>query len=235
MKLIERLYSKKDKKGKWRSYGKYLCLFCLQEVVKLTGLGERCKSCGCQQYSEEKNKKISQSNKGKKHTKEHNEKISTSMKGKKHTKEHNEKIALTNKKNYTEERKQKISFGNKGKSKTKEHKQKLKESHADKIGELSPNWQGGISFEPYSPEFNKEKKQQVLERDNYTCQCPDCEHKINLLDVHHIDYNKKNSSLENLVTLCRSCHIKTNGKNNRQNYTEFYKKIMINRFMECLL
>ena len=103
------------------------------------------------------------------------------------------------------------------------------------FGELAPNWVDGKSFEPYSPEFNKEKKQQVLERDNYECQNPNCEHLSEGLDVHHIDYNKKNSNLENLTTLCDSCHTKTNGKNNRQYWTNYYQSIMINRIMECLL
>lgn len=30
------------------------------------------------------------------------------------------------------------------------------------------------------------------------------------LDVHHIDYDKKNSDPLNLVPLCRSCHLRTN-------------------------
>ena len=104
-----------------------------------------------------------------------------------------------------------------------------------RYGEGSPNWQNGISFEPYSPEFNKEKKVQVLERDNYECQNPNCNHLSEGLDVHHIDYDKKNNSLENLTILCKSCHAKTNGKNNRQYWTEFYQNIMVNKIMDCLL
>ena len=104
-----------------------------------------------------------------------------------------------------------------------------------KSGIYSPVWNNGSSFEPYSPEFNKPLKQSILERDNYTCQCPDCEHKTDLLDVHHIDYNKKNNNSENLITLCKSCHGKTTYKNNKNYFTEFYQNIMINRIMECLL
>ena len=92
-----------------------------------------------------------------------------------------------------------------------------------RFGELSPTWDGGKSFEPYSPEFNKPLKQSILERDNYTCQYPDCNHSSERLIVHHIDYNKKNSNPENLIILCNSCHSKTNGKNNRQYWTEFYQ------------
>ena len=128
------------------------------------------------------------------------------------------------------------------KSKISESKKEKKLKHSDEwkrehslgmLGILNPNWNNGSSFEPYSPEFNKEKKTQVLERDNYTCQNPNCEHLSEGLDVHHINYDKKNSNPENLISLCKSCHIKTNF--NRQYYTEFYQNIMINRIMECLL
>ncbi|TXH47080.1 MAG: HNH endonuclease, partial [Desulfurellales bacterium] len=30
------------------------------------------------------------------------------------------------------------------------------------------------------------------------------------LQVHHIDYDKKNSHPDNLIALCHSCHMKTN-------------------------
>lgn len=37
-------------------------------------------------------------------------------------------------------------------------------------------------------------------------------------DVHHIDYDKKNNNPENLITLCHSCHAKTNS--NREYWTK---------------
>ena len=130
------------------------------------------------------------------------------------------------------------SEGNKGKKKSEEHRQKMKENHADfsggnhpmygvhRFGEDSPNWSGGKSFEEYGIEFNKPLRLSILERDNYICQNPDCEHLFERLDVHHIDYDKKNNDPKNLTTLCISCHMKTNGKNNRKYFTEFYKNIM---------
>jgi len=110
---------------------------------------------------------------------------------------------------------------------TKETDDRIKKFSEKFRGEASPNWNNGSSFEPYSPEFNKEKKQQILERDNYECQNPKCKHLSNVLHIHHIDYDKKNSNSENLITLCDSCHTKTNNKNNRQYWTTYYQNILI--------
>lgn len=67
-------------------------------------------------------------------------------------------------------------------------------------------WKGGISFEPYSPEFNKSLKIAVRKRDNYTYQeCGVTEETLgHKLDLHHIDYDKKHNVEDNLITLCRS-------------------------------
>lgn len=40
-------------------------------------------------------------------------------------------------------------------------------------------------------------------------------------DVHHIDYNKFNCNPENLITLCKSCHVKTN--HNRNYWINYFK------------
>lgn len=89
-----------------------------------------------------------------------------------------------------------------------------------KGGELSPVWNGGISFEPYSAEFNKNLKRQIRERDNYTCQL--CKKFGNF--VHHIDYNKKNCSPDNLITLCNSDSSKVNS--NRDQWETGFKIFM---------
>ena len=85
-------------------------------------------------------------------------------------------------------------------------------------GEKNVNWNNGSSFEPYGIEFNKEIKERVKERDNYRCQ--ECFiHQDELyskngkkykLHIHHIDFNKNNNSLMNLISLCRNCHMRTN-------------------------
>ena len=201
---------------------------------------------------------------GKKHTEETKQKLREARAKQIITEETKQKIRLSSKgRKVSEETKQKIREKKKGRKFTEEHKQKIKENHADFKGENHPmygkkhteesrkknsesnrkahlgannsNWQDGKSFEKYGIKFNKEFKQFILERDNYTCQCPNCEHKTNLLDSHHIDYDKKNNIAENVIILCRSCHMKTNPKNKRQYYTEFYQNIMIDRIVECLL
>lgn len=91
-------------------------------------------------------------------------------------------------------------------------------------GEKAPGWMGGKSFEPYSKEFNKKLKELIRTRDNYNCQiCSKKQGKIPL-PVHHIDYNKLNSNLDNLITLCNKCHGKTNF--NRDDW-EYKLKILI--------
>lgn len=70
----------------------------------------------------------------------------------------------------------------------------------------------GHSFEPYTIDWTETLRISIRERDHYTCQMPGC-NKLQgdiLHSVHHIDYDKKNCNPDNLVTLCRSCHIKTN-------------------------
>jgi hypothetical protein len=72
------------------------------------------------------------------------------------------------------------------------------------------NWKGGISFEPYTPEFNEQLKERVRFRDSYACQLCGLKQNGCKLSIHHIDYNKKNNGLNNLITLCTSCNFKVN-------------------------
>lgn len=96
-------------------------------------------------------------------------------------------------------------------------------------GEKSLFWKGGISFEPYGIEFNRELRETIRKRDNYRCQ--ECfRHQDELysksgrkykLMIHHIDYNKTNNNENNLISLCRNCHVQTNW--NRDNWINYYK------------
>ena len=84
----------------------------------------------------------------------------------------------------------------------------------------------GKSCEPYDKGFTKNLKNIIRKRDNYTCQiCGKTEtKKENNFSIHHIDYNKKNSIIENLITLCSSCHSKTNSKRKRAYWSSFLKE-----------
>ena len=93
------------------------------------------------------------------------------------------------------------------------------------VGENSPHWKGGITSEPYCPIWlDPEFKQMILERDDYQCQNSDCWGTSKRLCGHHIDYNKKNCDLSNIITTCYSCNGRAN--KNRERWTKFYHEIM---------
>lgn len=106
-----------------------------------------------------------------------------------------------------------------GKHHSEESKRKLSEALR---GEKSYLWKGGISYEPYSLDWTRALKRLIRERDNYLCQL--CKIKKGM-QVHHIDYNKKNCNPDNLITLCRNCHSKTN--QHRKKWLNFFKAKLI--------
>lgn len=79
----------------------------------------------------------------------------------------------------------------------------------------------GIPYEnsKYPEEFFLIKKS-IRKRDNYKCQ--NCNTRA--LDVHHIDYDKKNNKEENLLVLCEKCNNRANY--NRNNWKEYYQNKM---------
>lgn len=149
------------------------------------------------------------------HTEIIKKKIRDFFKGKKHKKEHNINIS-------------KSVSGDKngffGKHHTQETCKKLSKKNS---GEKHPNWQGGISFEPYSPLWTEELKIKIRQRDNYECQnCSMTEEEHFIvngydLNVHHIDYNKKNCNENNLITTCLWCNSRANF--NRSYWQNFYQ------------
>jgi len=94
-------------------------------------------------------------------------------------------------------------------------------------GKNNPSWKGGKSFEPYGLEFNKYRKKEIRNRDNFICQMCDKKEENRKHSVHHIDYDKKNNSNDNLITLCLPCHSKTN--ENRK-FNEWQLKVFMNLF-----
>lgn len=63
---------------------------------------------------------------------------------------------------------------------------------------------------PYPREFNEELKVLIRKRDRFQCML--CGKQEPKLQVHHIDYDKANLRPSNLITLCVSCHCRTNSK-----------------------
>lgn len=96
------------------------------------------------------------------------------------------------------------------------------------IQENHYNWQGGKSKEEYGFEFNNFLKEKIRERDEYKCKiCGikqrdliDSNNKKYSLIIHHINFNKKDNNINNLISLCRRCHIRLhNGKKYNFNWT----------------
>lgn len=109
--------------------------------------------------------------------------------------------------------KNKIRKANLGKKVSQVTKDRMSKAQT---GAKSHLWKGGISFEPYSVDWTETLKRSIRERDNYICKL--CNQYGNV--VHHIDYDKKNNNPDNLITLCNSCHAKTNY--NREYWREYW-------------
>ena len=127
------------------------------------------------------------------------------------------------KKHFTKECRVKISKNSSGKNNPNY-------GNGEKIkGEKNPAWLGGKSFEPYGIEFNQELKELIRKRDNYTCQeCGKTQKQLKRkLSIHHIDYDKKNNSKLNLISLCLKCHLKTN--TDRKHWKRHFQNIMVLR------
>ena len=73
----------------------------------------------------------------------------------------------------------------------------------------------------------KEIRKEIYKRDNWTCQECGCKcHGHGTKDkiqCHHIDYDVRNNEPENLITLCASCHAKTNFRG-KEDWTKYFKK-----------
>jgi hypothetical protein len=103
-------------------------------------------------------------------------------------------------------------------------KKNWEENSSLRSGENSQRWLGGKSFEPYDMTFNEKFKRSIRKRDNQVCMnCGKHREKLNrALGVHHIDFNKLNSIEQNCISLCDSCHMKTNV--NREYWTKLFQE-----------
>jgi len=159
---------------------------------------------------------------GKKHSKEVKEKISELLSGKNHPMYGKKRLKHSNimlgnsnpmfGMHHSVNARKKISeskIGKKRKAFSYETRKRMGES---KYGENNPQWQGGISNYQYSNEWTRSLREKVRIRDFNYCQfCGIIQECLSYkLSVHHIDYDKENCSDNNLISLCRICHTKTN-------------------------
>lgn len=179
-------------------------------------------------FSEEHKKKLSIAHIGKKRSLKTKNKISKTCKELGVGKWNKGRVATESTKRKMSEVAKKNKFGKWmiGKKLSESHKKNISKAFKllkiippHYIGENHPCWRGGKSFEPYSINWTRTLKTAIKQRDNYTCQI--CNQHGNM--VHHIDYDKKNCNLNNLITLCNSCHAKTN-----QNRDYWIKHLHVN-------
>jgi len=188
--------------------------------------------------------------KGKHHSEETKQAISIANKGRKcppRTEEHRRKLSKANqrnKKQHSENTKrlwQDPKYRNKVIDSTtglirgpeaRANISKGRKAVGNPSGFKASNWQGGKSFEPYSTQFTQKLREEVRQRDNETCQLCGLTSKgqEQALDVHHWDYDKNREDPYYFISLCHSCHSKTQGKSVRDYYENLFRQIMQERF-----
>jgi len=150
--------------------------------------------------------------------------------GVKNTEEQKKKISNTKKRLG---QKPKPMYGNDNPSKRPDVRKKISEKLKIvlklryKNKENHPRWLGGKSFEPYPIIFNNKLKKIIRKRDNNICQLCGLKKLNYKLSVHHIDYDKKNCLVDNLISLCRKCHSKVNA--DRIFWSTFFKNKINNK------
>lgn len=188
--------------------------------------------CGCGVLIPS-NKKFSKGHCNKKHCsskkqEEARRKLGLSQKGTVRSQAFKDNVSKTQKGHPTsDETRRKIGIANKGRIMSEEVRRKNSEWHKGRpsptkgvprlecTGEKHWNWQGGI-YDPYPSDWNRWTKGKVRDRDGNICQVCFSSHPTVKLDVHHIDYNKKNCKEDNLITLCHGCHTRTSHKKDRE-------------------
>lgn len=143
--------------------------------------------------------------------------ISIKLKGRKLSQNTKTLMSLARKRTITTEKTKKILSEAQKKAWREGKYTKERNNKVGHKGNKHPNWKGGISFEPYSINWTDTLKRAIREKYKYTCQLCFSEG----LDVHHIDYDKENCNPENLITLCKSCHMKTGF--NRETWKAYFK------------
>ncbi len=199
------------------------------------------------QKVKDRNKKLSLALKGRKMSEEQKEKRSKTLKGRIFTEEHKKNLSIAGKGRIITwgqkiAKSRENNNNNRHSNKTRE---KMKQSrllfiknnpeffneHRERMkGKGNPAWLGGISYEPYDKTFNEDFKEQIRNRDNKECLICGLQEKDSFrkLDIHHIDYNKKFSVIQNCGSLCASCHSKTTI--NRNHWILFFQSLLNEKY-----
>ena len=74
----------------------------------------------------------------------------------------------------------------------------------------------------YSRDFNSKFKKKIMQRDK---ECLLCKGKEDLV-VHHITYNRRKTSEEECVTLCRKCNLRVNKKSQREYWQNYFNNLL---------
>jgi len=132
----------------------------------------------------------------------------------------------------------------KGKRFSNEHRQKMSESakknptkkwsyerwmaELPKIICTAIKYSLNKTSQPYNNHSWKKLRRRVYQRDQFICQecLVRCVGAVRI-SCHHIDFDKNNNEISNLITLCCSCHGKTTQKPDE--WIEYYQdKMMLN-------
>ena len=164
---------------------------------------------------------------------EHKNKISLSLKGREFSKELRKKISLgvrKNKKNFWKVNKHRFYEIKICKQCNTNFNERIKSKRKFCCREYMLVYQRLHSksrrVKMYPRQFDSNLKESIRLRDNYKCRNCGCSQLENgsMLDVHHIDYDKNNCLYNNLLSLCDSCHPKTNG--NREYWKKYFTEMM---------
>lgn len=153
-------------------------------------------------------------NKGKKLSKEHIENLRKANTGKPKFKLRGRKLSS--------EHIQKIRLAHLGRKRSQETRLRMRLAHLGKrqpwsrtkwLGEKNPRWSGGPGVHGrHSSNFRHKISHEIMQRDGQKCKM--CGKRSDLI-VHHIDKNKQNDTVTNLITLCRPCHTKVHITKNK--------------------
>jgi len=173
------------------------------DKMKTSHIGKSTWLKGLTKDTDERVRLLAEKLRGKLKSNKAKQNMSIAQKGLVHSNKHNKNISKGLLKNF------------------KEHPERLNKLRKMMSGENNPMFNNWSSRKLYGISWSPELKTLVRKRDSFTCAI--CNK--NGFSVHHIDYNKRNNSLTNLITLCRNCHAKTNF--NRQYYKEKINNMLL--------